>query len=82
MKKDNLDGLSIILLIILCASWGLQNVAIKLSADDISPVMQSGIRSVGAGVLIWLWIILRNKPLFEPDGTLWWGNRGGSVICG
>jgi len=70
MKNDHLDGLSIILLLVLCASWGLQNVAIKLSAADISPVMQSGIRSVGASILVGLWIVLQREPLFELDGTL------------
>lgn len=80
MKKNHLDGLSIILLVILCVSWGLQNVAIKLTAADISPVMQSGLRSVGASLLVVLLIILRRKPLFEADGTLWWGIAAGVLF--
>lgn len=79
-RKSHLDGLSIILLTILCASWGLQQVAIKLSADDIAPIIQSALRSGGAAILVWLWIVLRGKPLFEKDGTLWWGIVAGLLF--
>jgi drug/metabolite transporter (DMT)-like permease len=56
---------------------GGQQVAIKLTAADISPVMQSGIRSVGATILVGFWIVLRGRPLIERDGTLWWGVAAG-----
>jgi len=78
--KSHLDGLSIILLTVLCASWGLQQVAIKLSAADIAPIVQSSIRSGGAMVLVGLWVFLRRKPMFEKDGTLWWGIAAGLLF--
>lgn len=61
MKKVNqkLDTLSIVILLMLCASWGLQHVAIKVTNRGISPLMQCGIRSLGAGVLVWIWMIIR-----------------------
>ena len=58
-QKKHLDTVAIVALLILCVSWGVQQVAIKLVAADISPVMQSGIRSIGATILVGLWIILR-----------------------
>ncbi|MCP4289022.1 MAG: DMT family transporter [Gammaproteobacteria bacterium] len=80
-RKNHLDGIAIAALIILCISWGGQQVAIKLTAADISPVMQSGIRSIGATILIGLWILLRGKPLIEHDGTLWWGLAAGLLFA-
>ena len=72
-RKNHLDGLAIGALLILCISWSGQQVAIKMIAADISPVMQCAIRSIGATVLVGLWAISRRVPLFERDGTLWWG---------
>jgi drug/metabolite transporter (DMT)-like permease len=72
-RKNHLDGLAIGALLILCVSWSGQQVAIKLIAADISPVMQCAIRSIGATILVGLWAISRRVSLFERDGTLWWG---------
>jgi drug/metabolite transporter (DMT)-like permease len=72
-RKNHLDGLAIGALLILCLSWSGQQVAIKLIAADISPVMQCAIRSIGATILVGLWAISRRVSLFERDGTLWWG---------
>jgi len=80
-RKNHLDGLAIAALLILCVSWGGQQVAIKLTAADISPVLQSGIRSIGATILVGLWIVLRGKSLFERDGTLWWGIAAGLLFA-
>ncbi len=33
------------LMIVLCATWGFQQVTIKLASEGISPVLQSGLRS-------------------------------------
>lgn len=62
-----------VILIVLCASWGLQQVSIKVANAGVSPVLQAGIRSIGAGALLWLWMRLRGQPVLERDGTLWWG---------
>lgn len=72
-RKNHLDGLAIGALLILCVSWSGQQVAIKMIAADISPVMQCAIRSIGATLIVGLWVISRRMPLFERDGTLWWG---------
>ncbi len=79
--KTHLDGLAISALMILCVSWGGQQVAIKLAAADISPVMQSALRSIGATVLVGLWVVLRRKPLIVFDGTLWWGVAAGLLFA-
>ncbi len=70
------------ILVVLCASWGLQQVAIKAAIHGISPVLQAGIRSIGATTLLWLWMTARREPLLERDGTLWWGITAGLLFAG
>ncbi len=80
-QRTNLDGIAIAALLILCISWGGQQVAIKIIAADISPVMQAAIRSIGATFLVGLWAIIRGEPLTERDGTLWWGIAAGLLFA-
>ncbi len=65
-----LDGLAVGAMIALSALWGFQQVAIKLAAHGISLVMQGGLRSGIAAVLLMLWAAARRIPLFGRDGTL------------
>jgi len=58
---------------VLCAVWGFQNVAIKLAAPDVPLVMQAGIRSGVAVLLLLLWASVRRIPLWQRDRTLWPG---------
>lgn len=81
-KSRNLDLKAFILLTVLCASWGLQQVTIKIANQGISPVLQSGIRSVCAGVLVCIWMSVRRESVFEKDGTLWWGIAIGLLFAG
>jgi len=53
-------------LVVLCSIWGLQQVAIKVANDDISPVLQAGVRSLGAVVLLVAWAALRGQRLVGP----------------
>lgn len=76
-KKDHLDVLAVSTVLILCLSWGVQQVVIKLTLVDISPVMQAAIRSIGAMVILAGWALIRRDPLFVRDGTLWWGVAAG-----
>lgn len=81
-KKTHLDGLAMAILLVCCASWGLQQIAVKWIINDISPVMQAAIRSSLAFFLIAFWIKVRGKPIFEKDGTLWWGIAAGLLFGG
>jgi drug/metabolite transporter (DMT)-like permease len=65
-----LDALAITLVLIMCMSWGFNNVAIKLATPDIPPLMQATIRSVGGTLFILLWMYARGIPLKFNDETL------------
>jgi drug/metabolite transporter (DMT)-like permease len=83
MTRENqtLDLTAMAMLVVLCASWGLQQVAIKVAISGVPPLLQSGIRSVGATIFIWLWMTVRREPLLERDGTLWWGIAAGLLFA-
>ncbi len=82
MPKHELDRLAIGLMVLFCFIWGLQQVAIKVANEGISPVWQAGMRSLGATATILLWVLLRRVRLFENDGTLWPGLLVGVLFSG
>lgn len=81
-KKQTLDLTAMTILVVLCASWGLQQVAIKVANHGVTPILQSGIRSIGATILIGIWVFVRRESMFERDGTLWWGIMAGLLFAG
>ncbi|MDK9712715.1 MAG: DMT family transporter [Sulfuritalea sp.] len=58
------------LMVLLCAIWGLQQVAIKLAVAEISPIMQAGLRSGLGAVLVFAWARWRGMGLFAADRSL------------
>lgn len=80
-ENQMLDFTAMAILVVLCVSWGLAGVAIKVAISGVPPLLQSGIRSVGATILIWIWMTVRREPLLERDGTLWWGIAAGLLFA-
>lgn len=65
-----LDAIAAAVTVVLCISWGLNQVAIKLAIADIPPLIQATVRSAGALAIIFAWCRWRGVPLFARDGTL------------
>ncbi|MEQ1880909.1 MAG: DMT family transporter [Burkholderiales bacterium] len=82
MHRKPLDSVAFATMILCCLVWALTNVLVKLAAADISPVMQGGLRSIIAGVLLMIWARIRGTPLFGPDGTFWAGLIAGALFAG
>ena len=61
---------AIALMLMLCLSWGFNQIAVKLVIPDIPPFLQATIRSAGALLVILSIAWLRGVKLFERDGTL------------
>ena len=80
--KQVLDVAAMVILVVLCASWGLAQVAIKVANQGVSPILQAAIRSTAASVLVWIWMALRREPILVRDGTLWWGVAAGVLFAG
>ncbi len=60
-QTSALDLTAILLLVVLCASWGLQQITIKVANSGVSPVFQAAIRSWGAALLVFLWMLFRGQ---------------------
>jgi drug/metabolite transporter (DMT)-like permease len=65
-----LDAVAIALMVVLCLSWGLNQVAIKLALPEIPPMTQGALRSLGALPVVLIIARLRGVPLTARDGTL------------
>ena len=58
------------LMLLLCAIWGLQQVAIKIASAEISPILQAGLRSAVGALLVFAWARGRGMALFARDQSL------------
>jgi len=65
----SLDALAMAAMVVLCASWGGGQVEVKLAYADVPPVLQAGIRSAGAGLLVWVWMLVRGVRFAEGGQT-------------
>ncbi len=70
IRKDQLDGLAVGILLLCCMFWGFQQVLVKATVPELPPVFQSAVRGVGATLLLWLWCWFRGVRLFARDGSL------------
>ncbi len=80
MTKQNVDRFAITLLLVLCVMWGMQQVAIKVALDSVSPLMQAGLRSLVAVLLLCGWMRWKGMRVFERDGAEWWGLLAGMLF--
>lgn len=78
---DRLDARAVLVVVGCCAAWGINQVAIKVANAGISPVLQVGLRSAFALILVFAWSHARGVPLFERDRTLWPGIVAGLIFC-
>ncbi|HKA76011.1 MAG TPA: DMT family transporter [Pseudolabrys sp.] len=76
-----LDAVAAGIVVVLCLSWGFNQVATKLAIHDIPPLTQAAIRSVVAALLIGGWCRVRNIALLKRDGTLWFGLAAGVLFA-
>ncbi len=79
-ERKALDAKAFSLMLALTALWGFQQVAIKLTAPDVSLVMQAALRTLVATALLVAWARWRGIPLFSRDGTLGAGLAAGLLF--
>ncbi|MFK3790553.1 MULTISPECIES: DMT family transporter [Pseudomonas] len=66
--RQPLDATACSLMVGLCAVWGLQQVALKATVQDIAPIMQIALRSAGAALLVGLLMLWRGERLGLREG--------------
>ena len=67
-------------MLMLCLSWGFNQIAVKLALPDVPPMLQAMIRSAGALPVILAIGWLRGVKFFRRDGTLWPGLFAGLMF--
>ena len=77
-SRKPLDALAIGLMLVLCLAWSLQQIALKATAADFSPILQIAVRSGIAAALVGLLMAARGERLTWADGS--W--RPGLVVGG
>lgn len=68
------------LLVLLCACWGIAQIAVKIGLEGISPMVQAGLRSAIAVPLLLAWCRWRGVALLRRDGTLAAGLAAGALF--
>lgn len=68
-RRDHLDALAIALLLGCCALWGLNQVVVKTTLPEVPPMLQAGLRSAIAALLLWAFARNRGIALFSRDGS-------------
>jgi drug/metabolite transporter (DMT)-like permease len=71
---------AVALMLMLCLSWGFNQIAVKLALPDIPPFLQATIRSAGALPVLLIIGSLRGVKFFERDGTLGAGLLAGVLF--
>jgi drug/metabolite transporter (DMT)-like permease len=79
-ERRALDAKAFSLMLALTALWGFQQVVIKLTAPDISLVMQAALLTALAAVLLVAWARWRGVALLQRDGTLAAGLAAGLLF--
>jgi hypothetical protein len=67
---------AVALMLMLCLSWGFNQIAVKLVLPEVPPMLQALTRSLGALPVLLVIGWFRSVKFFERDGTLWPG------VCG
>src|SRR5271154_2784121 len=71
---------AVALMLMLCLSWGFNQIAVKLVLPDVPPMLQALARSVGALPVLLIIARARGVRMFERDGTLWPGLSAGVIF--
>src|SRR5580765_7144293 len=71
---------AIALMLMLCLSWGFNQIAVKLVLSDVPPMLQALSRSAGALPVLLIIGWARGVKFFKRDGTLLPGVAAGVIF--
>ena len=77
VQPNRLDAGAALMMVVLCACWGLQPVA-----DGAAPMAQAALRSIGATAIVGVVVLaLGRRRGVIPAGTLWPGIGAGLLFA-
>lgn len=80
-RKPHLDARAVALLVACTALWGVAQVAAKVTLAEVPPLLQAGLRSLGAALLLLAWSAWRGLPVLARDGTWRGGLLAGALFA-
>lgn len=80
-RRPRLDATAAAVLLLCCVLWGLNHVATKLTLAEVPPLLQAGVRSLGAALLVSLWARWRGIPMPLGNGTAPGGLLAGGLFA-
>lgn len=81
LRHDHLDSLAIASLLLCCALWGLNQIAIKVALPEVPSLVQLSIRSGVAALCLLGWMWRRGVSFSLRDGTFWPGLLAGALFA-
>ncbi len=69
-RRATIDTMGVALMLFICVSWGMNQVAIKIGNQGFNPMYMAAARSFVGGLLVFLWCQYRGITLFQRDKTL------------
>lgn len=79
-RRPGLDGLAIVLMLVCCVLWGLQQVVVKATLPALPPLLQGATRAAIGVALVCLWSRARGIALFDRDRSLLPGVAAGVLF--
>ncbi len=67
--RKPIDATALGIMVVFCFAMGLQQIALKATGEDIAPILQIGLRSAIAAVLVLAYVVIRGKKLQFADGN-------------
>lgn len=80
-RHSHLDARAITLVVVCTALWGVNQVAAKVALAEIPPLLQAGVRSLGAALLLVGFARLRGIAVWDRDRTLGPGLLAGALFA-
>ncbi len=68
-ERKPLDALAVSAMLVLCLIWSMQQIVLKATGGDMAPILQIGLRSGAAAVLVALLVLARTRRLAFTPGA-------------
>lgn len=62
-SRKSLDLNAVLLMVLICSIWAIQQIGLKMTAVYAAPVLQIGLRSIIAAICVWIFIRLRKQKI-------------------
>lgn len=80
-RKTHIDLVGAVALIAIAMNFGLNQVVVKVSNGGFQPVFLAGLRSVGAGIVLLLWMRARGVSIRLPRSSMVFGVIAGLLFA-